>query len=153
MNKPLDDLFNQADRQLETLEAESREKELSQVSRQEVDKETATKFNRFPTRVTSHPFWKWVAAVLFLFVAARIYMGMTMPRATGPYHLVRVTVRDSAISWFGGLHWMSSVTADVALPDGRIVIVHGNRALLVRPGTPVMLRFYDTGAIWPDRSF
>lgn len=156
MNKRLDDLFNEADSQLQELETESRKKDLAELSSQEVDSETALKFNQSAIGKESyaarHPITVKLGSIaLLLLLATQIYTGLMAPRATGPYHLVTGTVRSSSIVWSGRFHYGSVATAKVVLPDGRIVTLRIDSGTLLRADTPLAIRVYDTGAIVPDR--
>lgn len=63
MNKDLDEIFSQADKQLQNLEAESREKEFAKPIDQEVDRETSLRFNQSANEqqsyATRHPYQTW----------------------------------------------------------------------------------------------
>jgi hypothetical protein len=154
MNKPLDDLFKQADLQLKTLEAETKDKQESTSYPDEVDRVTAAQFNSTPSHIASHRVRTIIgSALMFLFLAASIYMMFTMPRAEGPYRVVTGTVQSSAIVWSGRVHWGSVAKEQVLLPDGRIVSIRSDSGLLLKPGTLIAIRLYDTGAITSDLLF
>jgi hypothetical protein len=156
MNKRLDDLLEQADKQLQDLEEEARAKDSANPTQQEVDRETALRFNQtHPPKepfATRHPYQAKIAAFAFLMLlAAGIYMKLMQPRATGPYHLVTGTVTSSSIIWSGRTHWGSVAAEKVSLPDGRVVTIRSDSGILLRTGTPIVVRVYDTGAIISDQ--
>jgi hypothetical protein len=55
VNKPIDDLFRQADQQLADLESEIHQKQEALPLTAEVDRATAERFNRLSTHIASHP--------------------------------------------------------------------------------------------------
>jgi hypothetical protein len=152
VNKPLDDLIKQADQQLDVLETEIKDKQAFAPRPEEVDRATAARFNRVSNHIASHPIRTAIGSVLiFLFLATSIYMMFTMPREAGPYRVVMGIVQSSAVVWSGRVHWGSVAKEQVVLPDGRTVSVRSDRGLLLKPGTPIAIRLYETGAIAPDQ--
>jgi hypothetical protein len=152
MNKPLNDLFEQADRQLAALEAENDEKQSSSVPSEEIDKETAARFNQMDRNAASHRLRMALAALTMLvFLASSLYVKIRMPRPTGPYHRVMGVVQSSVIVWSSSLHWGSVAEERVALPDGRIVRIRSDSGILLKSGTPLAIRLYDTGAAVSER--
>ena len=86
MSNPLDDLFSEADKQLQMLEAESQENNFAQAADQEVDRETVLENNRnsassqdTPSKMV-HPVVR-VMAVIFGVVALGFF-------AIGGYALI-----------------------------------------------------------------
>ncbi|GGY33821.1 hypothetical protein GCM10008098_28970 [Rhodanobacter panaciterrae] len=154
MNKDLDELFSQADKQLQDLEAESREKESAKPIDQEVDRETSLHFNQSSIEQQSyaarHPYHAWFLIALVPLFAMKMYWAFTAPRATGPYHLVTGTVRSSSAIW-SGRHYGTVFASEVALPDGRVLSIRVDSGRFLHAGTVVSLRVYDTGAVVPDR--
>lgn len=156
MNKDLDDLLSQADSQLQELETEFQKKEAASSIGQEVSHEAALQFNQ-PSEKNSyaarHPELVWFASLAFLLLLAiQIYGWFVMPRATGPYHLVDGVVQSSSVIWSAHLYYGSVAASKVKLPDGRIVTIRLDSVRLLRAGTSMSLRVYDTGAVKKDRS-
>jgi hypothetical protein len=154
MNKDLDEIFSQADKQLQDLEAESREKEFAKPIDQEVDRETSLRFNQSANEqqsyATRHPYQAWFLIALVPLFAIHMYSVFTAPRAIGPYHLVTGTIRSSAAIWSGRMHYGTVFASEVALPDGRVISIRVGSGRFLRAGTVVSIRVYDTGAIAPD---
>ncbi|OOG42641.1 hypothetical protein [Rhodanobacter sp. C05] len=155
MNKSLDELFDQADKQLQDLEAESREKEAAKPIDQEVDREDLLRFNQpsigQQSYAARHPYQVWFSIALVPLLAMQIYWVFTAPRATGPYHLVMGKVQSSSAIWSGRMHYGTVIASEVALPDGRVVSIRVDSGRFLRAGTVVGVRVYDTGAVAPDR--
>jgi len=156
MNKDLDEIFSQADKQLQDLEAESREKESARPIDQEVDRETSLRFNQSSIEqqsyATRHPYHAWFLIALLPLLAMKVYWVSTAPRATGPYHLVTGTIRSSSAIWSGRMHYGTVFASEVALPDGRVVSIRVGSGRFLHAGAMVSVRVYDTGAIAPDRA-
>jgi hypothetical protein len=155
MNKRMDDIFSQADKQLRDLESEIHDKESAQDPEPEVDRETAQQLQSAVGRelfAKRHAnMMKFAGVAMALYLIAQIYMVATMPRATGPYHVVTGTVQSSSIVWSGRVHWGSVAASKVRLPDGRIVTIKINSGTLLPAGCHIALRVYDTGAIGLDQ--
>jgi hypothetical protein len=155
VNKNLDDLISQADKQLQELETEFQKKEAASSLEQEVSHDAALRFNE-PSEKNSyaarHPKLVGFASLAFAsLIATQIYISLTLPRATGPYHLVNGTVQSSSIIWSGRIHYGSVAASKVKLPDGRTVMIRLDSGRLLPVGTSVAFRVYDTGAVRTDR--
>jgi len=155
MSKPLDELFSEADRQLHEIESASKQRELAKAAPEEVDRATALDFNRnsasIPSYAARHPLQVGLACLaVFGGLAISIYVSTTAATPRGPFHLVTGIVSDSSIVPSGRTHYGSVAAETIALPDGRIVTIRSDTGLLLRKGTPMIIRVYDSGAVDSD---
>jgi hypothetical protein len=155
MNRDLDELFSQADKQLEDLEAEFHEKEFARPTDPEVDRETSLRFNQSAIvqrfYAARHPCRVLFAIILVPLFAMRVYLAFTAPQATGPYHLVAGTVRSSSAMWSPRTYYGTVTASKVALLDGQVVSIRVDSGRFLRVGTIINIRVYDTGAVAADR--
>lgn len=138
MSRPPDDRFLDVDRQLKSIEAESRMKAASDASVSDVAPETARKFNdHAPSQsfAARHPRLTGLVgmAVIYL-LAGSVYKMVTTPspraQARGPFHLVTGVIRDSSIVQSSRFHYGSVAAETVALPDGRVVTIRSDSGML-----------------------
>lgn len=157
MKERLEDLLSDADKMLLEREAAEHLRESSAAEQNEVDRDTATRFNREPTEIKS-AFWRryprtsWLLLlVLLLTLAASDFMASTMPKAEGHYRVVTATVQSSGL-YSGKLSFsVWGATATLLLQNGNMVVVRVNPNAIPLAGTPVLVRLYDTGAVRLER--
>jgi hypothetical protein len=157
MKERLDDLLNDADKTLLELDATGRAGNSSTTEENEVDRDTAMRFNHTPTEMKSafwrrYPRFSWLLVLfLLLIIAASTYMTFTMPKAEGHYRLATATVQSSGL-YSGRLRYrVGGATATLILQNGNMVVVQADPNAIPPAGMRVLVRLYDTGAVRLER--
>lgn len=157
MKERLEDLLSDADKMLLEREAAEPVRKSTAAEQNEVDRDTAARFNLAPTEIKL-AFWRryprasWVLAlVLFLTIAVSAFLASTMPRAEGHYRLETATVQSNSFYSGKPRYTVERGTAVLLLQNGNMVVVRLNPNVTPRVGMPVVVRLYDTGAVRLER--
>ena len=156
MKERLEDLLSDADKMLAEHEEKERVHNSSAALSNEVDHDTAVRFNAIPAE-PNLVFWKryprvagLLTCLFIVLIAVRIYMVVTMPRAIGHYNVVTGIVKNSSFSSTRQSYGGHVATSRVLLPNGNVIAIRVDSGTMLPEGTMVPIRLYDTGAVRLD---
>jgi len=158
MKERLEDLISEADKMLQEREEVARARNGSISLAEEVDHDTSARLNQtyFEPKVA---FWKrypraagLLTIILVLMMAARIYVIVTMPRASGQYRDVTATVQSITTSPRSQGYGLRSTIVRLILPNGNLVTLQVTSDAMLSVGSAVPVRLYDTGAVQFERT-
>jgi hypothetical protein len=153
MKERLEDILSDADTLLRQQDATEHERKFDVAEGNEVDHDTAARFNHAPSEMKSAFSRRYprtgalLALVLLAVLAWGTYMDFTMPNPQGDYHLETATVQSSGIYSSRPGIAISGATARLLLQNGNVVVVRVDRNAIPPAGMRVLVRLYDTGAV------